>query len=166
MSMTRSASGLKIACSRDRQAESLRQDRICLSIPLGWQDAVLLSGRTTYVSCAFQNVQCALICSIEVRRNTGTLLGRAVYHKEEENRGVVRNELVLALADALPKGCLHLGCNIESVTIDADGENSSMLPYAVFLGAVCARPGRDGSSQESRRPSAGIWEQWARNRSH
>ena len=65
------------------------------------------------------------MCSIEVRRNTGLLLGRSVYSQEEENRGVVRNELVLALAEALPEGCLHLGCNVESVAIDEHGNSSS-----------------------------------------
>ena len=68
------------------------------------------------------------MCSIEVRRNTGLLLGSAIYTEEEENRGVVRNELVLALADALPKGCLHLGCNVVDIAIDDCGENFSENP--------------------------------------
>ena len=66
---------------------------------------------------------CTRTCSIEVRRNTGLLLGRSVYSEDEENRGVVRNELVLALAEALPEGCLHLGCNIESIAIDDSGNS-------------------------------------------
>ena len=68
---------------------------------------------------------CISFCSIEVRRNTGLLLGRSVYTEDDENRGVVRNELVLALAEALPEGCLHLGCNVESVAIDDAGKLKS-----------------------------------------
>ena len=49
------------------------------------------------------------------------MLARSVYNQEDENRGVVRNELVLALAEALPEGCLHLGSNVESVAIDEHG---------------------------------------------
>ena len=68
---------------------------------------------------------CTYSCSIEVRRNTGLLLGRSAYTEDDENRGVVRNELVLALAEALPEGCLHLGCNVESVAIDDAGNLNS-----------------------------------------
>ena len=103
--------------------------RPSLSVQLA--SCLLISLYVCYIcaKCAAQHT-CTSLCSIEVRRNTGSLLGRAVYHKEEENRGVVRNELVLALADALPKGCLHLSCNLESVTIDANGESSSKLPHS------------------------------------
>ena len=78
-----------------------------------------------------------LLCSIEVRRNTGILLGRALYHKTDENRGVVRNELVLALADALPKECLHLGCNVESIHINEYGELCSA--FSLFWPWASAR---------------------------
>lgn len=33
----------------------------------------------------------------------------------------MRNELIMALAEALPKDCLFLGCNIQAATLDEHG---------------------------------------------
>ena len=73
-------------------------------------------------------------CSVEVWRNTGYMLGGTEYDADDENRGVVRNELILALADQLPKGSLHLGTSLQSVSFDEHGD---LCSYLARPGAVC-----------------------------
>lgn len=66
-------------------------------------------------------------------RDNGRYLGGATYRDDEENRGVVRNELIIALAAQLPKGSLHLSSDVQSVKIDERGarlgqKQDSLLP--------------------------------------
>ena len=95
-------------------ADTLRQKHIR-------QDRYVQDARKGSVLRQHMTGQPCWICSFQVHRNTGKYIGGAAYKENEENRGVVRNELIMALADALPKGCLFLGCNIQDVRLDEHG---------------------------------------------
>lgn len=41
-----------------------------------------------------------------------------------ENRGCIRNELVKALASALPKDTIKFGCSVETVDISDEGDTA------------------------------------------
>ncbi|EIE20642.1 FAD/NAD(P)-binding domain-containing protein [Coccomyxa subellipsoidea C-169] len=65
--------------------------------------------------------------SLEVTRDNGRYLGGATYRDDEENRGVVRDELIVALAAGLPKGSFYLSSNVQSVRIDERGNGVAVL---------------------------------------
>ncbi|KAK9906435.1 hypothetical protein WJX75_001792 [Coccomyxa subellipsoidea] len=65
--------------------------------------------------------------SLEVLRDNGRYLGGATYRDDEENRGVVRNELIIALAAQLPNGSLYLSSDVQSVKIDERGNGVAVL---------------------------------------